>query len=59
MALEVSTDFLLGRVDDLDGAADADPLYRDVKNLSDADREIAKAFLHSLAQRKKGDGDED
>lgn len=59
LALEVSTDFLLGRVDELHGSADADPLYRDLQNLSDADRSIAKAFVKSLAQRKKGDADDD
>jgi transcriptional regulator with XRE-family HTH domain len=61
-ALVVSTDFLLGRVEDLDGAAAADPLYRDFKKLSDGDRELTKQFVEMLAnrsgQRKNGEGDE-
>jgi transcriptional regulator with XRE-family HTH domain len=53
MALEASTDYLLGRVDDLTQTTEADPLYRDLKNLSESDRQAAKAFLKHLAQTKK------
>ena len=57
-ALAVTTDYLLGRVDDPEAFADADPLYRDFKNLSSADRELAHSFMKMLSDRKKGnDGD--
>src|SRR6266478_3407714 len=50
-ALEVSTDYLLGRVE-LPGMAEAgDPLYRDVGKLTGHDREIAKDFLQMLAAK--------
>jgi transcriptional regulator with XRE-family HTH domain len=52
-ALEVSTDYLLGRVE-LPGMAEAgDPLYRDVGKLSGHDREIAKDFLKMLAAKNQ------
>ena len=52
-ALEVTTDYLLGRVDDPEAYANADPLYRDFKNLSSADRELAHSFMKMLSDRKK------
>lgn len=54
-ALAVTTDFLLGRVDDPEAYAEADPLYRDFKNLSSADRELAHSFMKMLADRKMDD----
>jgi transcriptional regulator with XRE-family HTH domain len=52
-ALEVSTDYLLGRVE-LPGMAEAgDPLYRDVGKLTGHDREIAKDFLQMLAMKNQ------
>lgn len=56
-ALEVTTDYLLGRVDDPEAYADADPLYRDFKNLSSADRDLAQSFIKMLSDRKKGGGE--
>jgi transcriptional regulator with XRE-family HTH domain len=56
-ALEVTTDFLLGRVDNPGLAEAGDPLYRDVGKLTGHDRELAKDFLKMLAERnqeKKG-----
>jgi transcriptional regulator with XRE-family HTH domain len=50
-ALEVTTDYLLGRVDDPGLAEAGDPLYRDVGKLTGGDREIAKDFLEMLAKR--------
>lgn len=50
-ALEVTTDFLLGRVDDPGLAEAGDPLYRDVGKLTGKDREIAKDFLEMLARK--------
>ena len=53
MALEVTTDYLLGRVDEPGLAEAGDPLYRDMGKLTDKDREIAREFLEMLA--KKGE----
>lgn len=50
-ALAVTTDYLLGRVDDPAMAEAGDPLFRDVGKLSGADREIAQDFLKMLAER--------
>jgi transcriptional regulator with XRE-family HTH domain len=56
--LHVTTDYLLGRVEEPGLAEAGDPLYRDVGKLSAGDREIAHAFLKMLAERnaakKKG-----
>lgn len=51
--LNVTTDFLLGRVDEPGQAAAADPLYRHMSQISDADRDIADKFLQVLAERNK------
>jgi transcriptional regulator with XRE-family HTH domain len=50
-ALEMTTDYLLGRAEDPDLAQAGDPLFRDIGKLSDGDREIAKDFLEMLARR--------
>lgn len=50
-ALEVTTDYLLGRADSPEMAQAGDPLYRDVAKLTGSDREIAKDFLKMLAER--------
>jgi transcriptional regulator with XRE-family HTH domain len=53
--LEVTTDYLLGRTDDLLGNTALDEkLYRDVKSLSDADRLIAESLIKQMAERNKG-----
>jgi transcriptional regulator with XRE-family HTH domain len=51
-ALDVTTDYLLGRVKEPGLAEAGDPLYRDVGKLSGNDREIAQEFLKMLAQRQ-------
>jgi transcriptional regulator with XRE-family HTH domain len=51
IALEITTDYLLGRVDDPELAQAGDPLFRDVARLSGNDRDIAKDFLKMLAER--------
>jgi transcriptional regulator with XRE-family HTH domain len=51
--LNVTTDYLLGRVAEPEQAAAADPLYRHVSQISDADRDIAAEFLEMLANRNK------
>ena len=52
-ALGVTTDYLLGRVEDPEAYAEADPLYRDFKKLTSTDRELAHEFMKMLANRKK------
>ena len=52
-ALEVTTDYLLGRVDDPGLAEAGDPLFRDVGKLTGSDRELAKDFLKMLADRNQ------
>jgi transcriptional regulator with XRE-family HTH domain len=52
-ALEVTTDYLLGRVDDPSLAEAADPLFRDAGKLTGRDRELAKDFLKMLADRNR------
>ena len=53
-ALDVTTDYLLGRVTDSQVLAGADKLYRDLDRLTANDRDIAKDFLEMLAG-KAGD----
>jgi transcriptional regulator with XRE-family HTH domain len=50
-ALEVSTDFLMGRTE---GPGDhvPDKLYRDLQSLSEADRETIRRFVESLGMKK-------
>ncbi len=60
-ALEVTTDFLLGRVTDANALAGADKLHRHLDRLTSDDREIAEGFLELLAEKakkrtRKGDG---
>jgi transcriptional regulator with XRE-family HTH domain len=52
-ALGVTTDYLLGRVDEPSFAEAGDPLYRDVGKLTAKDRDLAKEFLKLLAERNK------
>lgn len=53
-ALEVTTDFLLGRTEDIHGNTALDQkLYRDVKSLSEADRVIAESLIKQMAERNK------
>lgn len=57
-ALEVTTDYLLGRTDDPGLSQSADPLYRDASRLSAADRKLAADFLKMLAERNADGGKE-
>jgi transcriptional regulator with XRE-family HTH domain len=50
-ALEVATDYLLGRVDEFSGLAGADELHRHYDRLSSEDRDVADKLLELLAQR--------
>ena len=58
-ALVITTDYLLGRVDNPDLAQAGDPLFRDIGKLSGDDREIAKEFLEMLAKRNAAKKDKD
>lgn len=58
IALEVTTDFLLGRTDDPNVAQAGDALFRNLNKLSGPDRETAVNFLKFLAQKDKGRTDE-
>ena len=58
-ALEISTDYLLGRVDDPGLAQAGDPLFRDIGRLSGHDRDIAKEFLKMLANRNAAKKDQE
>ena len=52
-ALDVTTDYLLGRVDVHDALAGADELHRHYGRLSADDRTIAEELVKILAQRTK------
>jgi len=52
-ALEVTSDYLLGRTDEPDGIMEGDTLFRDYENLTTQEREIARDFMASLAKRSK------
>ena len=52
-ALEVTTDFLLGRVENPEEIKEADQLYRDIKNLSATDKELAEKMIAEMAKRGK------
>ena len=58
-ALNVTTDYLVGRANDPNVAESADPLYRDVVNLTGQNRRTAADFLRFLAEqdRKQRGGD--
>ncbi|HAT1700349.1 TPA: helix-turn-helix transcriptional regulator [Legionella pneumophila] len=53
-ALDVTTDFLLGRTDNPIGTVDeADQLYRDVKMLSEEDKIFAQEMIKKMAERNQ------
>ena len=59
-ALEVTTDYLLGRVTDVEALAGADKLHRHLDRLTSDDRDVAENFMKYLAGKgkartKKGD----
>ncbi|MDA2928376.1 helix-turn-helix domain-containing protein [Acidobacteria bacterium AH-259-O06] len=53
-ALDVTTDYLLGRVDETQDLASADRLYRHLDQLSSGDREMAEGIVEFLASKAKG-----
>ena len=52
-ALDVTTDWLLGQVDNPDQSAASDPLYRHIQNLSAADRDNARKIIEALSDKPK------
>lgn len=52
-ALQVTTDYLLGRVVDPTGLSGADTLHRHFNLLTSDDREIAESFLEMLADKAR------
>ena len=52
-ALSVTTDYLIGRVDDPTGLGDADRIHRHLGQLKGADRDVAEEFIEMLAKRAK------
>lgn len=54
-ALEVSIDFLMGRVDEHQSGSTKETveIFRDYENLTDDDRELARDFMASLSRRNK------
>jgi transcriptional regulator with XRE-family HTH domain len=58
-ALQVSTDYLIGRSESPSGAPTADVLYRNIERLSASDRDFAADMISKLASRnrkREGDG---
>lgn len=51
-ALEVSSDYLLGRTNSMDGATTA---FRNEENLSSSDRDAIQAMIDTLAERRKSE----
>ena len=58
-ALSVTTDYLLGRSEDPAGAAEADPIYRDMHRLTEKNRKTAADFMRFLAQQDEKERGQD
>ena len=58
-ALNVTTDYLLGRVDDPAGLAGADRIHRHLGQLKGSDRSFAEDMIEMLANRARGRGKHD
>jgi transcriptional regulator with XRE-family HTH domain len=55
-ALDVSTDYLLGRSETMSGSATVDVLFRDVDRLSGRDLDTIRSLAaHMAAQKNKGE----
>ena len=56
-ALQVSTDYLLGRTEDMASTANVDVLFRNIGALSDRDRAVIRDLASQMASKKRnGDG---
>jgi len=51
-ALNVTTDYLLGRTERTEVPREADVLFRNVNKLTEKDRALAEDFIKMLAERK-------
>jgi transcriptional regulator with XRE-family HTH domain len=56
-ALEVTTDYLFGRVDDPTTSAPQGELYRKLGQLTATDRDVIKMFVDQLAKKNQGKKD--
>ena len=54
-ALDVTTDYLLGNVEDVGLGAEGQALYRNVEKLTDSDRTLAEGFMRLLAAKSRGE----
>lgn len=52
-ALEVTTDFLLGRTDEPTGGSVNEELYRNVQLLTDADKQFAQDMIKKMIERNQ------
>jgi transcriptional regulator with XRE-family HTH domain len=52
-ALDVTTDYLIGRVKDVGGVGSADRLHRHIQQLQTADRAFAEDMIRNLALRAR------
>lgn len=58
-ALDVTTDYLLGRVDEMNSVGSAQAVHRHLANLSAGDLKLADKLLAVLAAKNVGDGKEE
>lgn len=58
-ALQVSTDYLIGRVDDIGASPTADVAFRDYTKLSERDREVIQGLIGQMAARRSDPADQD
>ena len=53
ITLEITTDYLLGRVNSPEMSKSGDPLFRDVSRLTGDDLELAQKLIKMLAKRNR------
>ena len=54
-AIDVTTDYLLGNVEDVGLGAEGQALYRNVEKLTGSDRTLAEGFMRLLASKGRAD----
>ncbi len=52
-ALNVTTDWLLGRTDDPGGSGATTQLHRDLQNMSDSDRQTVELLVKAMADKSR------
>lgn len=57
-ALDVTTDYLLGRADTPEASATVGQLHRDLHRLTSQDLELTKGFVELLISKRKPTGDQ-